>query len=294
MERKQNKKSNFPINLTLAGIIGILLLLFSLIYFVIVPYLLGHWSNNYTGRDLRSLEKVGAETIYNEDLNMEYSFYPLPRNPANTKKFLLKIATDSIILQGGAQDGYITLDSTFYNAVSVNYLKRMQMVSKVKNAIAENENTQSGSIVAIFFYDNGPSVIGYDKGKTMAYAEITELHNAVVSNKMTMEQAGDAIKNDVNLAQVDKEYKANAYIPFSVTNDEPITYDNTFNGLVKNLQPGEITAVYTGKDKNRTTNQTIDAVYMFAEVNSVKSNGSNNTFEQWYAQKQKEYETTIY
>lgn len=294
MERTAKIKSKFPINLKLLGIIVILLLVFALVYFVLRPLINRHGMSGYSGRDKRSLESVGAETIYNEELNMEYSFYPLPRNPANTKKFLLKIARDSTILQGGAQDGYITLDSSFYNAVNVDYLKRMQMVTKVENAVAAKENTISGSIVAIFFYDNGPGTVGYDQGKTIAYAEIQKLYAAVTSNQMTMEQAGDAIKNDASLAQVDKEYKANAYVPFTMTPGEPLTFDTTFNGLIENLQPGQTTPVYTGKDKNRSTNQIIDAVYMFAKVDTVKTNGSNTTFDQWYAQKQKEYETTIY
>lgn len=294
MERTAKIKSKFPTNLNLLGIIVILLLVFAFFYFVVLPFINHNGINGYSGRDKRSLEKVGAETIYNEAINMEYSYYPLPRNPTNTKKFLLKIARDSTILQGGAQDGYITLDSSFYNAVMLDYLKRMQMVTKVENAVAAKENTISGSIVAIFFYDNGPGSAGYVQGKAIAYAEIQKLHAAVISNQMTMEQAGEAIKNDASLAQVDNEYKANAYVPFTMTPGEPLTFDTTFNGLIENLQPGQTTAVYTGKDKDRTTNQSIDAVYMFAKVDTVKNNGSNTTFDQWYAQKQKEYETTLY
>jgi hypothetical protein len=287
-------KSNSPVILILGGILVIILIFFSLKHFGLLPFGTSHNTNGVATRDKRSLEKVGAENIYNEELNMEYSFYPLPRNPKDTNQFLLKIAKDSIILQGGAQDGYITLDSSFYNAVTVDYLKRMQMVTKVKNAISANENTITGSIITIFFYNNGPGTIGYDKGKALAYAKISQLHNEVVNNKMTMQQAAAAIQNDATLAEVDKEYKSNAYLSFTVTPGEPITYDNTFNSLIKQLQPGQTTAIYTGKDTDRTTNKIIDAVYMFARVDKVKNDGSNTNFDQWYAQKQKEYETTIY
>lgn len=278
---------------------GVLIILSLFALFIFKPfsaYILKnyHTPGQSTVRDKRVLEKVGTENIYNQSLNMEYSFYPLPRNPSNTKKFLQKIAKDSIILQGGAQDGLISLDDTFYNAISIDYLKRIQMVSKVKNAILTNENKISGSVIAIFFYNNSPGKIGYDKGKSLAYSTITKLHTNVVNGTLTTEQAADEIKNNSDLANVDKEYKANAFLAFTVTPQQAITFDPSFDAAIKNLQPGQTTPIYTGQDKDRSTGKIIDVVYMFAQVKSVKTNGSNESFDDWYAQKQKEYEATIY
>lgn len=247
-----------------------------------------------TLRDKRVLETVGSENIYNQALNMEYSYYPLPRNPKNTKIFLNKIATDSVILQGGAQDGLINLNNTFYNAASINYLKRMQMVTKVKESIESKENTINGSVIAIFFYNNKPGKIGYSQGKAIAYATIKKLYDAVISGKMSTVQAGNAIENNANLAAVDTEYKSNAYLPFTVTQQQAITYDPIFDSIIKKLQPGQTTSIYTGTDKDYSTGKIIDVVYMFAQVSTVKTNGTDENFGQWYSQKQKEYETSIY
>jgi len=253
-----------------------------------------HNLSKNTIRDKRELEKVGSENIYNQALNMEYSYYPLPRNPTNSKKFLLKIAKDSIILQGGAQDGFITLNNTFFNAPTINYLKRMQEVNDVKESVESKENKISGSVIAIFFYNNKPGKIGYAKGKALAYSTIKKLYDAVVSGKMTTEQAGEAIENNTNLAAVDTEYKSNAYLPFTVTAQQAITYDPTFDYLIKKLQAGQTSPIYTGSDKDYSTGKMIDVVFMFAQVSAVKTNGTNENFDEWYAQKQKEYETSIY
>ncbi len=240
-----------------------------------------------------AVEKIGNETIYKEELNSEYAAYPTSQSKAITKQLLAKIARDSIILQAGNAEKIIKLDSSVFNSPNVEYKKRIQLVNTVEKTISAKTNTISGSFIAIWFDNTSPGPAGYTKGKQIAFAAISPLYNQVKNKKITMDQAAQAIKNNAQLAQADPQYKANAISQFSAGPSDKITFNPTFDAMIRSLTPGHITQLYLGKDTD-ASGKTLDAVYMFAQVIKKSTTGQNENFDQWYNQQKQQYEITIY
>lgn len=240
------------------------------------------------------IAKVGTETLYQKDLDTELAAYPVIKGVDASKLLQKKLISDSIILQGAAADKIITLDPNVFNSVDKNYEKRLQLIAQAKKSIQGQSDHIQGTIVSIWFSNSQPGPAGYEKGKQIAYAQISKLYNDVKSGKITIEQAGEAIKNDSELAQVDPAYAANALIPFEASGNSAITFDKPFNTMLWNLPQGQLTPLYLAKDKDYKTKQMIDAVYMFAQVSQRKTDTGITDFQTWYDQKQKLYEVTLY
>jgi hypothetical protein len=241
----------------------------------------------------RILAKVGTENIYQHELHAEYADYPFAQSPKVTKLLLAKIAKDSIILQAGQAEGLVTLDANAFNSPNVDYGKRLQLVSKVQDTISQRVNSVSGSVISIWFDNVSPGSVGYDKGKQIAYTTIQTIYNLLKNKNISISQAAQFIENDAALAQVDPAYKSNALLQFSADTSDTITYVPAFDAMIRKLSPGQLTPIYLAKDTDKSK-KTVDAVYMFAQVSSKKDNGQNENFNHWYAQKQKDYEITIY
>ena len=286
-------------NVLYLGIILFLIFFFTVItFFVSKYYKRSNLSSSHTvpvspAVNLTVAEKVGKENIYKEVLDTEYANYPLSRSASVTKHLLAKIAKDSIILQAGQAEGLISLDATVFNSPDVNYEKRIQLVSKVEDVISQRENKVSGSVISIWFDNFSPGSVGYDKGKQIAYTTIQTIYNQLKNKNISISQATQFIINDAELARVDPSYKSNALLNFTANASDTITYVPAFDAMIRKLSPGKLTPIYLAKDTDRNK-KTVDAVYMFAQVTSKKDDGQNENFDEWYGQKQKAYEITIY
>jgi len=245
---------------------------------------------NAVGPD-RIIAKVGKEYIYQKDLDYELSQYPdIPE--VDAKEVLMKKLVDnSITLQSANSKP----NTTISNSPQKDYVKRLQVIEEIKNQYVKQPANIQGAIVAIWFFNTEPAAIGYDQGKALAFSKITGLHDGVKSGKISIQQAGDMIKNDSTLAGVDSAYKDNAYLAFNVGSNEPIIFDSNFDVIIKGLKQGQITDVYLAKDMNQSTGQKIDAVYLFGQVSSVNNvNTPSVSFEDWIATQAKNYEVTYY
>lgn len=243
------------------------------------------------------IAKVGEEYIYQNDLNREITSYPPIKN-MDVKKFLLeKMASDSAILQGGQADGLIKLDSSTFNSPAKDYLKRIKLVQTVKEKVSSKSAGINGAIISIWFMNGKPGAVGYEKGRQIALEKITALHSAVKSGNMTMKQAGESIKKDTRLAQVDPSYKSNALSEFNnMPFNQQITFDPAFNKVIWQLREGEVSEVVTAKDRplgNNDPASAIDALYHFGQV-TKKVSSNIASFDNWLAEKQKLYVTIIY
>lgn len=244
------------------------------------------------------IAKVGEELIYQKDLDTEMSYYPKvkPVKQAETRKFLLeKIATDSAILQGAKADGFISLDSSVFNAPNKDYLKRIKLVEQAKKAVADQTDGIEGMVVSIWFYNIKPGAVGYTKGKEIAYQKITKLQEDVKSKKMTIQQAAAQIRNDASLVQVDPSYKSNALFAFKAGRNQKISFSPQFNALLWKLQEGDISDVFLAQDREKPSgDKKIDAVYMFGTVTKRISTGKITDFISWLSQKERIYVATYY
>lgn len=245
------------------------------------------------GDNLRVIAKAGSENIYQSDIDREISSYPFSINEEAKKDIVEKVVKDSIILQAAKFEGWIVLDETVFNSQYKDYLKRVSLVADVKRRFENTKGSIEGSVVSIWFNNMKAGAVGYEKGKEIARDKITALQADVKSRKITIYQAAQEIINDKSLAQVDESYAANAIFNFNVGSRDSITFDPVFDDLIRGLPVGGITDVYLAKSKVGRSEKLIDSVYMFAQV--VKDiGGKMYNFDQWYIQKEKNYEVIYY
>ncbi len=237
--------------------------------------------------------KVGEENIYEKDLDTELAYFPGKKTLTTKERLLKKLIKDSIVLQAAKTDGLITLSDSVFNSLNKNYLQRVQLVSSVTQLIENKQKSLSGNIISIWFDNTQPGPAGYNKGKEIALQKITQLQAAVKNKQITIEQAGQQIIQDTNLAQVDPSYAANAILPFSVNTTDKISFDPTFDAKLRSLPASGVSDVYLIKDKDNTGNL-VDAVYMFGQVLDRKSGSAGGDFDTWYAQKVSNYAITYY
>lgn len=237
----------------------------------------------------KAIAKVGNETLYQSDLDTELKAYP-PKKDIDRKAFLVnKLIKDSIILQQAQKENLITLNETVFNSPTKDYAKRLATVQEAIQAVKNQAAHMKGKIVTIWFYNLEPAAIGTEKGKQLAFSKITKLHDDVASKKITIEKAGELIKQDASLAQVDRAYKQNAIFDFDTLNNDRISFDPSFDKVVRNTNKGEITSVFLSKDRIPGTQTYVEAVYLFARVDEKRNVGRIVIFDQWFQIHEKSY-----
>lgn len=237
--------------------------------------------------------KVGEELLYESDLNYELSYYP-PSNTGEPEEILRnKMIEDSVILQAAAAEKLVELDETIYNSPDKDYAKRIQVVMDLRDQIDQKATELEGEVISIWFHNMKPGSAGYDKAKQTALQEMNTILVDLKANKITMKQAGDRIKNNQNLAQVDSSWRANAYFDFAVMDNQKITYSPEIDKEIYTLNKGQISPLLIGKDHDPKTNTKIDAVYMIAQITD-RSTSQVISYDDWLADKKKAYEVTRY
>lgn len=217
-----------------------------------------------------------------------------PDDPTIDRDTLLKekMITDSIILQAGAQEGYITLDPTVYNSSTKDYFKRIEAVRTVKKQVTFDAASIHGALVAIWFMNNNPGPAGYEKGREIAYATIKPLYDQVKNGAMTIQEAGKRVAETEELAQVDRAYKVNAFIEFRKLTGEKLVYDETFNQTIYGLNPGELTDLVVLKDYEGGRKEVYkEAAYMFAQLFGKKESAVVS-FENWLQERRGRYDVS--
>lgn len=239
------------------------------------------------------IAKVGEELIYQKDLETEILYYPPVKN--FDKSYLLKkIVKDSIILQAAKADGFISLNTTTYNSLTKDYLKRIKLVEEAKKIINNQADGIEGTAVFMWFINGPVGPLGYEKSKEIVYAKILRLHTLVKNKEMTIRQAGEQIKNDTSLAQIDPAYKTNAILDFKALKGERITINEDFDKALWKLQKQEVSDVFVGKARNQGTGKDVEAFYSFGEVTKRITSGKVTSFDNWFAKKEKEYAVKFY
>lgn len=237
--------------------------------------------------------KVGEEEIYDKDLNTEIAAYPV-QDESIRKTLLEKMVKDSIILQAAKADGIITLDSSIFNSSNKDYYKRIDKVEEVKKKIENKQEGIEGTIATIWFLNGTATEENYTKNKKIAFEKISKLHNDVKNKKITIKQAGEVIKNDSSLAQIDPAYKTNAYFDFTTEKNEPVTRDEEFNKALHKLKEGEISEIFTGKAKDSKTENMIEVNYHFGQIARKVESSSIKNFDDWLSLRVKKYEVVYY
>lgn len=239
------------------------------------------------------IAKVGDELIYDSDLNYELSYYPASNDGEPETILFKKLIEDSVLLQAAQEDGHITLDSSIFNSPTKDYAKRIETIMQLKEDIEQSAATFEGSVISIWFHNQNPGPVGYERGKQIAQQEMNSLLSELTANRITMQQAGERIRTNQNLAQVDSSWKANAYFDFAVPFGAKITYSKEIDRRIFTVEEGQFSGIITGKDLDPQTGKQIEAVYMIAEV-SKQGDRAAAGFDKWLTAKLKEYEVIRY
>jgi hypothetical protein len=235
------------------------------------------------------IAKVGAETIYQIDLDSQKEYYIGDASDVTDKEFLDKIARDSAILQGAAKDGFLKLDASFFNSPTKDYSLRMTKVAEAQAAIEKVENYVSGYVVSIWFANDEPPKAGYENAKRIAKQKIDALHADVKSGKITIQQAGNAIRNDTSLADLDAAYKVNAIYDFKRARGEKITISQQVDTALWDAPVRGVTDVFLVQATPTYSEDRMDALYMFGQVTDKKGDGRVGNFDDWVSQQQQTY-----
>lgn len=236
---------------------------------------------------------VGKENLYQKDLDYELSLHPQRSDPQTKEVVKQKMITDSIILQGGDSDGFVTIDSSVFNSPRKDYTKRVALVDSVKKAVVGKSEHTKGAVISIWFRNNdyiGP--LGLEKSKQLAYGRISALQTQIVSGAITIDQAGEMIVKDKSLAQLDKAWTNNAIFHFDVTGAERISFSNQFDTILRELKPGEVSDVYLARNVDSDPNKRYEALYYVGQVLEKTNLGNLSDFDKWLSQKRKLYEVT--
>lgn len=239
------------------------------------------------------LLRVGNETIYYRDLTIELASYP-DASDENAKELLTqKLITDSIILQGGKDDGILELEPDFFNSPEKNYERRIEEVSKVKDSFQTNSVQSKGYVVAVWFRNNGyVGPRGLNGSKELARKKLTALHTEVAEGRMSIQKAGEILKNDTSLKELDIAYKNNAIFPFTIYNKDSqhITLNKNLDTELMQLPEGGVSSLYLGTTNDKEVSEPYEALYMFGQI-TEKGSGSKPyiSFDDWLKQKREIY-----
>lgn len=239
----------------------------------------------------KPIMRVGEEYLYAADLEKEINAYP-PEALGDIKKLLRdKMTRDSVILQAGAKAGLLTLSPKVYNSDTKDYSARVDAVKKIEAAYNAKQAKVAGSIVAIRFFS---STLPSEQAKTIAKQKIEPVYNEVKAGTITIQQAGERLKNDSTLQSVDPTYELNAYTEFNAAPNERITFDPKFNDMLRQKNKGEITELYLAQEVSYNELQRIDSMYMFAQVTDKQASSFTDDFEAWYQKQKEDYDVVTY
>lgn len=240
------------------------------------------------------IAKVGNENIYQADLDYELSVHPQKDDPQTKQILLDKMVKDSIVLQAAQADGKLQLDSTIYNSPNKDYAKRIEAIRTFKESLNVNAKGIEGSVIAIWFRNDFIGSMGLEKAKQIAFEKISSLQKQVKSKTMTIQEAGDAIKNDTSLAEIDPAYYSNAIYSFKSDGSERITLNEDLDKALLQMNAGETSDVYLTKTKDLKTGEVVESHYYFAQVTRRIDTPQALDFEKWFESRKSAYETIYY
>lgn len=185
------------------------------------------------------LATVGSEPIYGSDLNFVlYTNYPNNKmTDQQAKDVALKtVATTSAILQAAKAQQITVVPEQIFNGADYN--AKIKLTNQIREIISSKSTKYSASAISIWYYNSTPPKIPESQARQTARTKIAKLLNDLRSSKITMEQAGNQIRNDKSLAQLDSNYKGNAYINFNNwTMDDPPFSFSVMNRTILGMTP---------------------------------------------------------
>lgn len=242
--------------------------------------------------------QVGEETIYIQDLTTELDAHPQRTDPQVRAMLIDKLINDSVTLQKAAEEKIIELTPNVFNAINKDYSQRIELVSYVQQVKNADPTVITGSVIAVWFYNNdyvGPG--GLEASKQIAFEKISAVRKRVVLGELTMLDAGRVLAEDTSLSEIDLAWQNNAYFSFSARADDKITIDPAFDQMIRSLEPGEVSSVYLAKNQDIDPSKRVDALYYVAKVTSKTAHPASarfKSYDEWLLFVKDAYDVTYY
>lgn len=241
-----------------------------------------------------AIAKVGKEYIFQRDLDYELTFQPGAKTDELKKMLTQKLVGDSVALQAAQQEKLVSLGNTEFNVEAKDYQKRFDTIRDIRKTVDNRIDHISGTMVSVWFNNMKPAKIGLEQGKQEAFKRISALHQRVVDKEITIEQAGNAIKNDPSYDSLDFGYMNNALYEFNFPKGRQITFDKGYDEILWKTNSGDLTEVYLGKTVNEFSGKEEESFYIFALVKEKVDRGNGLDYQKWVEKQKKNYEINIY
>ena len=239
--------------------------------------------------------KVGEENIYTQDFSYRLFVHHnkiFTSGAEISDEVLLDIAEEiiegSVILQKGEDEGYNVLSEDVFNAVYKDYEARNILIYSILDSVPEQE--VSGEAIYAWFHNATAPEIGVSAAREYAEEIISDLHERISSEEITMEEAGDILRNDSGMRSIDPGLEGNAYRKFVISGETTAFYDPDVQKAVLSLGEGQVSDVILGQDKDKEEEE-YDAYFVIVYVDDRKNAGYS--YEEWYADALQRYEITI-
>ncbi len=232
--------------------------------------------------------QVGSKNIYESDV--ERLMFTYPRNDDTDATELRALATDrlvedSIILQAAQDQGLIDYSDEDLQTLHTFAEPRQKVIGEIKQKVIESTERIEGEIVSIWFYNNymaGP--LGYEGSKERAREIIESYHSAVVDGSQSIEEVGDAIRANEELAELDAAYKENASWDFSINPGERASKIPELDEELWALEEGAPSDIYTFE----AGHENVPVAYFFGVVKE-RHDGLYNNYDTWLQEQKEKY-----
>ncbi len=265
-------------------------------------------SSDYINND-QIIGQVGDKKIIGSDFNSYLNKY-YPTYWDQDKSTIEEIASQvknslasnaAIVL--AAKDENIITDSELTSYFSdPSGTKANDIISKVNTFIDNNSAKMDYYIISIWYYNMYEPEIPLAQAETIALSKITDIHNRVQTNKISIYDAADLITNDASLKQLDSNYQGNAFLNIgNATKSDEVSRFPEIDTAAKNLKAGEISPIIkvvkngqaaTGvADIKFTADDKLDANEMFYAFVKASNqvNGKYEGLENWINQAKVKY-----
>ncbi len=249
--------------------------------------------------------KVGEESIYNKDLNYAvYSRYyseliKPSTSAANLKyKVLSELIDDSILLQASQLYpqifGTVNLNQSIFDNIDKDYQQRENTLEKLKDSFNNKlEEKISGGRISIWYHNvNPPTKYTIDEARTIAQNKIQAIYQNLISGKITFSEAGNQIKNDGSLADLDPNYKGNAVYLFDNVSPDTIAFPSQqIKDTVLHLKPGQISTITEQQNpKPSNIGEEFFAIWTITNI----TNSNEGDLSNWIDKQKSSFNITIF
>lgn len=246
----------------------------------------------------KQIAQVGKEILYGKDLS--YYYYQIYKNQFTNSSeeqvrstILPTLVEQSIILQAAQKLNLIQLTSDVFNNLDKNQTKRITLFNQAYAALQEQESIYSGEVIAIWYYNQKAPKLPLDQAEQLAKSKLEALQTQIASGTLTMQEAGEKIRQDTTLLQIDTNYKANAYMSFvDVPLDDAAGLNKT-RATIATLKPGEVSSVIQIQDDVDQPSFQRQELFVIVKLNDKKT-GKLDNFNEWLNKEKKQYAVKYY